>query len=104
MDIEKSILEKIKIKEELKDKLNNKIKIIGNCLNDKLKGNNKKDKVMGRVLAQGREEKKLDLDKQKENMNLINNKFNKVIGETGDNPSPINDKINIIEKKLKLVK
>ena len=56
--MDKSILEKIKIKEELKDKLNNKIEIIGNCLNDKLKGNNKKDKVMGRVLAQGREEKR----------------------------------------------
>ena len=49
------------------------------------------------------EKERLDLDKQKENMNLITNKFNKVIGETGDNPSPINDKINIIEKKLKFL-
>ena len=49
------------------------------------------------------EKERLDLDKQKENMNLITNKFNKVIGETGDNPSPINDKINIMEKKLKFL-
>jgi len=48
------------------------------------------------------EKAKINLNESKENMNIINNKFNKLVGgteESEENP-PLNDRLKDIEKKL----
>ena len=111
-------------KEELQN-LNEKFKLMFDNSNDeKFDGDDKRNSIIedddfgfGKVktidqlkkkLIQFRKEyekERLDLEKQREHLNLISSRFFKIFGENEneENPSPLNDKLNDIDKKLKFL-
>jgi len=111
-------------KEELQN-LNEKFKLMFDNSNDeKFNGDDKRNSIIedddfgfGKVktidqlkkkLIQFRKEyekERLDLEKQREHLNLISSRFFKIFGENEneENPTPLNDKLNDIDKKLKFL-
>ena len=111
-------------KEELQN-LNEKFKLMFDNSNDeKFNGDDKRNSIIedddfgfGKVktidqlkkkLIQFRKEyekERLDLEKQREHLNLISSRFFKTFGENEneENPTPLNDKLNDIDKKLKFL-